>query len=43
MDIPRGQFFFTPPPPAPYYVHLDIFYENIDIIGLQKQGGQKER
>ena len=32
-----------PPPPPPSPVHVGIFYENIDIIGLQKQGGQKER
>ena len=27
-------------PPLPHSVHVDIFYENIDIIGLQKQRGQ---
>ena len=31
-------FSHTPPPP----VHVDIFYENIDIIGLQMQRGQRE-
>ena len=38
LDIPPP----PPPPPPPQFVHVDIFYENIDIIDLQKQRGQTE-
>ena len=37
----RGILTNTPPPLHP--VHVAIFYRNIDIIDLQKQGGQKKR
>ena len=40
IHIPRAQFFTTF---WPLTTHVDIFYEKIDIIGLQKQGNQKER